>query len=412
MNVPLTQYSAEVDGADRDWLVAAELPSAIPGLMLLEPDAGTVLTTRPADSRRVEVTASGSARSPGLRLEVDLQTAVAYWHPGLRGGRALPADWAGSSVTSLVQSAPVGALYDAAGVVLLGWAASEAVGELSIQIGVSEERKSFLIDIRPVRALDADLVVVFDGTHSPLADTIRGLAEWLSARGPGIALVPPAIAMLPVYSTWYTFTQDINADLVCAEAALAAEIGCGSVFIDDGWQRLAHGRGYQGCGDWLPDTAKFADLAETVDTIHRCSTGVGLWVAPLLLGQHSEVFPGLRVFAPHALAELHCHVLDPRFAEVREWVAETCLRLVRDYRIDLLKIDFLDQAMVYRDSPGGGDMADVGQAMAAMLTHVRRRLVDAGYGSVCFEFVSRMSARLPRDSQRYCAPTTVLPTAS
>lgn len=305
---------------------------------------------------------------------------IAYGRPGVA------ADWAGNSVTSLVQSAPVGALCDPAGRVLLGWAATEAIAEMSIRVGVSEERKSFVVEIRALRPLDNDLTVIFDATGSPIADAVRRLAGWLSARCSGDVLVPPVVATLPVYSTWYTFTQDVNADAVLSEAALAARSGFGSVFIDDGWQQLAQGRGYQGCGDWLPDGAKFADLRHTVDTMRGMGLGVALWVAPLLLGQDSDVFGELAPFAAGWVPELNCHVLDPRFEKVREYVAATCVRLVRDYRADLLKVDFLDQAMIYRDSVGDGDIADVGHAMAAMLSEVRHRLAVAGHGDVGFEF--------------------------
>ncbi len=66
-------------------------------------------------------------------------------------------------------------------------------------------------------------------------------------------------------------------------------------------------------------------------------------------------------------------------------MAHTCLRLARDYGVDLLKIDFLDQAMVYRDSPCHGDLSDVGQAMAAMVALVRARLREADL-ELAFEF--------------------------
>lgn len=109
-------------------------------------------------------------------------------------------------------------------------------------------------------------------------------------------------------------------------------------------------------------------------------------MAPLLLGQRSTSFPHLYPYAPHWEDDLSCHVLDPRYPQVRDHVADLCLRLVRDYNVEMLKIDFLDQAMAYRDSPCGGDIGGVGEAMSAMLGHVRTRLADAGRSDVAFEF--------------------------
>lgn len=359
----------------------------ISGLTVLQPSETTELRCELLDQNLVEITASANDQRPSLRLEVDLADAAGYWQPGGRTHRLLPPDWVGPAVTSLVQSAPVGALYNANGGVLLGWAAGEAVSELEITYGVSEERKSFVVQMQPTRPLATDLTIVLDGSRADLVDTLRRLCRWTSQQCSAEPLVPPPVTRRPVYSTWYTFSQDVTAELVCSEASLAAGLGCGSVFIDDGWQRHGSGRGYQGCGDWLPDLAKFPDLAATVGSLHDTGSAVALWIAPLLLGQGSDVYDRLHRFAPHYAPPLQCQVLDPRHEEVRRFAVETCLRLVEDYQVDMLKIDFLEQAMVYGATSGdAGVRADVGHAMADLLADVRRRLAEAGQAAVAFEF--------------------------
>ena len=359
----------------------------IRGLTVLQPSATTELSCELLDGDLVQVNASADDRRPSVRLEVDLADAAGYWQPAGRSHRLLPPDWAGSTVTSLVRSAPVGALYDASGRVLLGWAAGEAVSELEVTYGVSEERKSFLVQVRPTRPLAADLTIVLDGSRAALVDTLGRLCTWMSEQCTAEPLVPPPVTRRPVYSTWYTFSQDVNAELVSSEASLAAGLGCGSVFIDDGWQRYGHGRGYRGCGDWLPDLAKFPDLAGTVDSLHGAGFAAALWIAPLLLGTGSDVYDRLRRFAPHSVPSLNCQVLDPRHDDVRRFAVETCLRLVEDYHVDLLKIDFLDQAMVYDAASGAvADVPDVGYAMAELLADLRQELADAGQAAVAFEF--------------------------
>lgn len=365
--------------------VRAAARGVIRNLTVFEPGPGTRVTARDLPAA-VELTLSAADGLPALRLEVDLGAATAYWHPGHRTERVLTPDWAGQGETSLVQSAPVGVLYDAGGRVLLGWAAGELVAELSVRCGVSEERKAFVVEVRPVRPLATDLVIVLDGAGDELAATVRRLGRWLSAGYVDQALTPPPMARVPVYSTWYSFTQDIDAETVLAESGLATDLGCAAVFIDDGWQLFGHGRGYQGCGDWIPDEAKFADLSTTVKQIQGMGATVGLWIAPLLLGRQSEVVHELGGFAPQWDPLLACQVLDPRHPEVRDYVEQTCLRLVTDYGVDLLKIDFLDRAMIYQDTTGEGDLADIGQAMARMLQGVRRRLAAAGRDDVAFEF--------------------------
>ena len=322
-----------------------------------------------------------------LRFEVPLGLGVGYWHPGAGSDRTLAADWAGRTSTSLVSWAPVGCLHDAAGGSLFAWALDELVDELEIHYGISEEHKSFAVELHGRAATDSRRFgLVASRSGLTLAESVARLAEWLAGRLTETPLQVPAVARRPVYSTWYTFTQDLDQERVAAETALAVGLGCGSVFVDDGWQRLAFGRGYAGCGDWVPDTTKFPDLARFSADVQDQDAGVVLWIAPLLVGRDAAVFSTLSRFAPQVVEQLDCHVLDPRHREVREHLADTCARLVVDYALDGLKIDFLDQAMVYRGTSSGGDIDDVGEAMRALLSLIRDRLAGSGHGGAAVEF--------------------------
>ena len=83
--------------------------------------------------------------------------------------------------------------------------------------------------------------------------------------------------------------------------------------------------------------------------------------------RESAAFDSLSPSRPHYSDSSTATYSTPDTARSATSLPTTCLRLVRDYDVDLLKIDFLDQAMAYRDDPGAGDLADIGQAMAAML---------------------------------------------
>lgn len=322
-----------------------------------------------------------------LRLEVDLGAAIGYWHPEAGEYRTLPPDWAARTSTSLVCGAPVGCLYDAAGESLFAWALNELVDELEIRYGVSEEHKTFAIELhaRP-HATERRLNLLTGTTRRPLAELTSTLATWLTGQIETSPLPVSDVARRPVYSTWYTFTQELDQASVEAEIALGVQLGLGSVFVDDGWQRLAFGRGYGGCGDWLPDTDKFPDLSGFSASVQEHGAGVVLWIAPLLLGPDSEVFNTLSAYAPHWVDHLRCYVLDPRHRQVREHLAATCVRLVVDYDLAGLKIDFLDDAMVYRGTDSTGDLDDVGHAMQALLQLIRAELAAAGREELAIEF--------------------------
>ncbi len=362
--------------------------TVLPHLTLLRPGPENELNTEPANQVGVPLRVTAPAGAVlSLRIEVELADAVGYWHPAQKSMRSLPADWAGQSVTSLVNSAPVGALYSADGQVLFGWAADEPVDELTIRYGVSEEHKTFAVQLHAAAAPESRrLQLMLDAAGGSVAEVVQRLAGWMSARIDEPVLSVPALAIEPVYSTWYTFTQDVSAEVIESESAMAVSMGCGAVFIDDGWQKLAVGRGYQGCGDWVPDTNKFPDLLAHVRRVRALGAGVVLWVAPLLLGTNSTVYADLAEYATLRRNQDDCFILDPRHRAVREHLADVCLRLVTDYEIDGLKIDFLDTAMRYQGTSAVGDIHDVGEAMAALLGLLRSRLEEAGHGDVLFEF--------------------------
>ncbi|MFJ8105864.1 glycoside hydrolase family 36 protein [Streptomyces sp. NPDC096132] len=209
-------------------------------------------------------------------------------------------------------------------------------------------------------------------THrSSPATALRRLAARLAATAAQPPLGLPPAGRGPAYSTWYALGQDVTADAVAHEARLAARLGCALLILDDGWQRGGRLRGYAWAGDWQTDPEKFPDLAAHVAEVHGLGMAYIAWVAPLLAGPDS---PRWREPAP--LAPLPsptapgAHVLDPRDTRVRAHVVTTCARLVGDHGLDGLKLDFLDDAMVYAEDGRG----DVSAAMDLLLGEIRDAL--------------------------------------
>ncbi|MFE6736214.1 glycoside hydrolase family 36 protein [Microbacterium sp. NPDC057650] len=313
-----------------------------------------------------------TAEEPGqIMLEGPLGNASGVWHAGADSIRGLPADWAGSESFGAVRSVPLLVLCDVDGSAQLGFALDSLVPTGRIEYGVSEESKSFVVRIAIEPALaddDGVITLLFVAEQAAYADAVRTLSRRLHDGRPVHRVSPYSLE--PVYSTWYSYSQRISADIVRDEALRSHEIGCRSIFIDDGWQRLGDGRWYAGCGDWVPDESKFPDFRGTVDELHDAGMGVVLWVAPLLLGPQSDAFAELSGYAPHYSGDLRAHVLDPRIPEVRRHLAGACARLMSDYALDGLKVDFLNNAMVYAGTPSPGDIDDVGEAMRVLLSDI------------------------------------------
>nr|WSX48696.1 alpha-galactosidase [Streptomyces sp. NBC_00974] len=321
---------------------------------------------RPADGLRVlEVRADGAPVE--IRFSVSLGDAAGYWHPKGAWQRTLLADWEGRSRVSLVDGHAAGCLYDHTGATLLTFAAADPVPETTLRFGVSEENDTHVVHLHLPASQQPHRILLVPRSPS-VAQAMRTLRAWF-----GAALAPmpvPDAARTPVYSTWYAFNQDVSAAAVETQAELAAGLGCGALILDDGWQELGRGRGYAGCGDWRPDLDKFPDFAGHVARVQAHGLRYLAWVAPLLLGSEAACHGQWAHCAPAHSSVPGAHVLDPRRPEVRAHVVEFCVRLVRDYGLDGLKLDFLDQAMVYADDGAG----DVGQAMVTLLTELRAAL--------------------------------------
>lgn len=303
-----------------------------------------------------------------VRLSVPLGDAIGFWHPDAEWERTLVADWAGRAHVSLVSGVAAGCLYDSNGRTLLAFAALDPVPEVEMRFGVSEEHKTFVVHLTTSCTAEP-YRIAFARSAVSVAAAMRVLRGAL-----GVQRVAEA-AREPVYSTWYGFNQEVTAEGVEAEAALAVEAGCGVLILDDGWQELGQGRGYLGVGDWRPDLTKFPDFAGHVARVRAMGLAYLAWVAPLLLGPESACFAEWSAHAPGLAGAPGARVLDPRRPEVRRHVVAMCSRLMNDYGLDGLKIDFLDEVMVYAGRPAhGADIPDVGAAMRVLLEEIRAAL--------------------------------------
>ena len=120
--------------------------------------------------------------------------------------------------------------------------------------------------MRPLVATKATLGL--DTRDLPYYETLSGVSRWWAGLpGHGPAGVPET-ARLPMYSTWYSFHQDLEPGRVEEQCRLAKELGCEAVIVDNGWQTTSNERGYAYTGDWEPAPEKVPDMREHVDGVH------------------------------------------------------------------------------------------------------------------------------------------------
>ena len=133
-------------------------------------------------------------------------------------------------------------------------------------------------------------------------------------------------------------------------SVLAADMGMRSVIIDDGWQTIDNQRGYAFTGDWEVAGSRFSDLPAHVDRTHSLGMAELLWISLPFVGRESAAARQLT----HLLLPddgRMARLWDVRLPEARSHLAAICRRLVADYHLDGLKIDFIDQWSSYPSTP-------------------------------------------------------------
>ena len=155
-----------------------------------------------------------------------------------------------------------------------------------------------------------------------------------------------------VYNTWIPFDRNINEPLIKELAKTAADAGMKEFIIDDGWQT--------NYGDWIIDKKKFPNgLKPVFDYIKSLGMKPGLWVsvgsaAPTteVLKKHPEWFV-LDKNGKHT--NLHTPDNGMRSACLGtgwyDYIKNVLMKLVMDYGLEYLKLDFAVVTSPYRFDP-------------------------------------------------------------
>ncbi|XID90261.1 glycoside hydrolase family 36 protein [Paenibacillaceae bacterium WGS1546] len=320
-----------------------------------------------------------------LSWEHPISDIHGYWNPKTDRNDGLIPDWReeGYAKSSVAYSAPVGCLYNVQGLNRLTFAYSDALNPLRIRVGVNEESASFhcslsLFEERtaPFDNYEAELLV--DVRPIPYFESLQDIQIWWS-KLPGYEpmTVPPA-ARQPMYSTWYSFHQSFTSEQLEEQCAIAKELGCDSIIVDDGWQTSDARRGYAYCGDWEPFAGKIPEMRAHVDRVHRLGMNYILWYSVPFIGRHSNAWRRFEDKLLYFIDRLGAGVVDPRFPEVREYLIQTYEKAVSAWNLDGLKLDFIDRFRHPGDQEqslgGGRDIASVPEAVDRLMSDIAARL--------------------------------------
>lgn len=338
------------------------------------------------DGKSVEVislTQAEHAQDAQLVLEWNfpILDIAGRWHPNCRFDRSIKADWSYGEKSMSAVSAPVISFFNEEGQNRGTFALSETLKEVRMSLGVHEEDGTMnCMVVVSLGTLDSDyyeLSLLCDDRNVRYEQAIREVGLWWEKDcGLHPASVPES-AREPMYSFWYSYHQQFTDEEIEAECKRAKELGFGTVIVDDGWQTDDTNRRYGFCGDWKPAAGKIKDMRKHVEKVHQMGLKYLLWLSVPYVGIHSEMWKHFHNKLIGMDWQQNTGILDIRYPEVREYLSKVYADAVKDWDLDGLKLDFIDEFYYRKETPAVNEQMDcacIQQALDKLLAETMERL--------------------------------------
>lgn len=257
------------------------------------------------------------------------------------------------------------------------------VDRFSFFCGVENVCQRYSVDIR------IDRRMVF------WSEAVEDAAGWIDSKcGLPPVPAPPESVWKPLYSTWYAHHHAIDCGKLLEELGIAASLGMKTAIIDAGWQMGDDDAPpYSVTGDWNPEPSKFPDMAAHVADVHALGIKYILWCSVPFAGYGTEAhnrFVGKFLYSDD---RRRTSCFDPRFPEVRDYIAGKLADIARKYGFDGFKVDFVEQfeTRAYGGDPAvkenfsGRDCRTVPEGVEKLVAEISGR-VRAVRPEVMFEF--------------------------
>lgn len=150
-----------------------------------------------------------------------------------------------------------------------------------------------------------------------------------------------------VWSSWYSWFEEITADKIREEIAPAARNGYKVIQIDDGWEEKI--------GDWQANQDFPQGMQQLATEISTAGLTPGLWIAPFIatadapiVHDHPEYFvhreDGSLQAAGYNWGQYY-YALDTSHPGAQEWL-KSLIKQVQNWGYRYLKLDFLNAATI------------------------------------------------------------------
>lgn len=330
---------------------------------------------------KFNLSAKNSAIPPKITLEWSFPSIDIYqfWNSNLRTDKVT---YYGNDIRSRASSqVPLISFINSNDQNRFTFALSDALNKINTYTWLREEDSKFYCNVEifsePHPAItDYFLEIRIDRRNIPFYQSVKESTDWWASMDNYKPAPVPDAAKLPMYSTWYSFHQNLVVEEVVKECRLGKEIGLEAVIIDDGWQTNDNKRGYAYTGDWEPE--RIGDMNAFVDSVHAIGMKFLLWYSLPFIGEKAKLYDQFKGKYLHHWESQGTWVLDPRYPEVREHIINTYETALTEWNLDGFKLDFL--GWFYADEKtdltaiNGRDFASVNEATDKLMTDIMERL--------------------------------------
>lgn len=302
----------------------------------------------------------GDAKRGTLKFSTSIADIHSYWHVFLPStGDRIP--WVLETSFAAQRGMPFVTFFNMAGINKLSVGLVDCDCDSKFYGGMNQETGCYDIiwEISSDRKIE-DFSLWFDTAARPWQEEIPLWRDQLN----GIRCEYPASVWDPVFCTWYAVHGAMTQEWCNKTAAKAADMGFKTFILDDGWcypdmKRVSPsliGTWYEKIGDWQVDTGKFPDFKGHVEYIQSLGMKYLLWTAPYLIGCKSAMYEKLKALPGATFGDyLEGYIkLDPGCREAADKMLDRLENLMKEYALDGLKVDFLDQIFPDLDAPKAG----------------------------------------------------------
>ena len=302
-----------------------------------------------------------------LRFAVPILDIHTYWHPEMRTP-SFRLHWMIEANSAGQRFFPYLAFLNSRQLNRFSVGLTDLDDDIQIFAKMNQEKCTYDVTVTvTLHPESRDFDLILDERAIPWTEA---LADWRAHLALPLPEFPEG-AWHPVFCTWYAVHAAVAQDWVEKNAEIASDLGFKTLIIDDGWcfdvmKRVSPetiSTWYEWIGDWTLSRKKFPDFENHRKRVQAMGMKYLFWVAPFLIGGKSEFVKQY----PDCIKPRYidgCHVINSKKTDAMEAQLEKMKHVIRDYGLDGLKVDFLDEIRPDINTPEGREVMKFVRSLA------------------------------------------------